>query len=230
MTLRRAGIAGLLFFLGLGTISGLLFLAAFQFRLDWFADPSPMVAAGPASAELLRWASVADLFSYYLPTGVVAYVLWAVLRARASVVADLATLSAFGYVLVGGAAATTLAFVGPRLMHEHAASGADRAAVAVAFGVLAEVVFAAIWQFLDAWLLAFWWLGIGVLLRRTQPGFARLSLALSAVAAIGSAFTLLDLEFARYAGLGLFFGLWIAWSVWLLVLLWRRRAPFAGLG
>lgn len=229
MTLRRAGIAAVLAFLGLGGVSGVLFLAAFQLRLEWFADPSPMIAAGPASAELLRWASIADLFGYYLATGVIAYVLWRVLRPRGEATADLATVSAFGYVLVGGAAATALAFVGPRLMHQHAAAGADQAALAVTFGALTELVFSAIWQFLDAWLLAFWWLGLGTLLRSSQPGLAWLSMLLAAVAAIGSAFTILDVDLVRYAGLGLFFVLWIVWSAWVLVLLWRRRAPFADL-
>jgi hypothetical protein len=229
MTLRRAGIGALLVVLALGSVSGILFLAAFQFRLEWFADPSAMVAAGAGSAELLRWAAVADLFSYYLATGVVAYVVWAALRPLGRAIADLATLSAFGYVLAGGAAATALAFVGPRLMHEYAAGG-DRAALDVAFGVLAEVVFSAIWQFLDAWLLAGWWLGIGILLLRIQPGFARLTLTMAAVAAIGSLFTLLDIEVARYAGLAIFFALWTAWSIWLLLMLWRRTPPFGELG
>lgn len=230
MTLRLAGMAGLLMTLVLGSVSGVLFLAAFQFRLERFVDPSPLVAAGRTSAELLRWAAVTDLFSYYLATAVVAYVLWTVLRPRGRAIADMATLGAFGYVLAGGVAASALAFVGPKLMHAHSAAGADQAAVAVAFGVLMEVVFSAVWQFLDAWLMAIWWLGVGVLLRTAQPGLARLSLALAAVAAVGSAFTVLDIQIVRYGGLALFFTLWTAWSVWLLVLLWRRRAPFAELG
>src|SRR5918992_1344049 len=188
-----------------------------------------MVAAGAGSAELLRWAAVADLFSYYLATGVVAYVVWAALRPLGRALADLATLSALGYVLAGGAAATTLAFVGPRLMHEYGAGG-DRAALGVAFGVLAEVVFSAIWQFLDAWLLAGWWLGVGILLLRIRPGIARLTLTMAAVAAIGSLFTMLDIEVVRYAGLAIFFALWTAWSVWLLLMLWRRTPPFGELG
>ena len=229
MTLRLAGIGALLVFFVLGAVSGVLFLAAFQLRLEWFADPSAMVSAGASSAELLRWAAVADLFGYYLAIGVVAYVVWHALRPLGRVAADLATLSALGYVLAGGAAATALAFVGPRLMHEYAAGG-DPAALGVAFGVLAEVVFSAIWQFLDAWLLAGWWLGIGILLLGVRPGFARLSLTLAVVAAIGSLFTLLDIEVARYVGLALFFALWTAWSIWLLVLLWRRTPPFGDLG
>ncbi len=230
MSLRRAGMAGLLVLLALGSVAGILFLAAFQLRLEWFADPSAMVAAGPGSAELLRWAAIADLFSYYLAMGVVAYVVWTAVRSRGRAVADLATLSAFGYVLAGGAAAVALAFVGPRLMHEYPAAGSDQAALAVAFSALTELVFSAIWQFLDAWLLGFWWLGLAILLRAAQPGLARLSFVLAVLAAIGSFFTVLDLEVVRYAGLAVFFVLWTAWSVWLLVLLWRRRPPFAELG
>jgi hypothetical protein len=229
MTLRRAAISALLVFFGIGTLAGVLFLAAFQLRVEWFVDPSAMVGAGPESAELLRWGAIADLFGYYLATGVVAYVVGAALRPLGRTLADLATLSAFGYVLAGGAAAASLAFVGPLLMHQYAA-GEDRAAVAVAFGVLAEVVFSAIWQFLDAWLLAGWWLGIGLLVRRLQPAFARLSLALSAMAAIASVFTVLDVALVRYASLVVFFVLWTAWSAWLLVLLWQRKAPFDELG
>src|ERR671915_2267780 len=140
MALRRAGIGALLVVLALGSVSGILFLAAFQFRLEWFADPSAMVAAGATSAELLRWAAIADLFSYYLATGVVAYVLWTALRPRGPALADASALGAFAYVLAGGVAASALAFVGPFLMHEHARAGADQASVAIAFSVLVEVV------------------------------------------------------------------------------------------
>lgn len=229
MTLRQVAIGALVVFLVFGSLSGVLFLVAFESRLEWFADPSALVAGGPASAELLRWAAVADLFSYYLAMGVLAYVVWTALRPLGRALADLATLGAFGYVLAGGTAATALAFVGPWLMYEYA-SGEDPATVALAFGVLVEFVFSAVWQFLDVWLLAGWWLGIGILLRRVQPGFARLSWALAVLSAIGSVFTLLDIEIVRYAGLALFFVLWIGWSIWLLVLLWRRTAPFASLG
>ncbi|MBA2371462.1 MAG: hypothetical protein H0V71_07415 [Chloroflexi bacterium] len=225
--MRRAGIAALLLTVGLGSVSGALFLAAFQFRLEWFADPAPLVAGGPVSAELLRWAAITDLFSYYLPTTVVAYMLWTALRPRGRALADLSMLAALGYVIAGGASASALALVGPMLMYEHARPGADQPAVAIAFAVLAKVVFSAIWQLLDAYLLAFWWLGTGLLLRADQPRLAGLTLALAASAATGTVFTVFDLGVLRDAALGLFFALWMAWMVWLLVALWRSQPPFA---
>ena len=228
--MRRAAIASLLLMLGLGTVSGVLFLLAFQFRVEWFVDPAELVSAGPTSAELLRWGAITDLFSYYLPTAVVAYVLWTVLRPRGPALGDLSTLAALGYVIAGGIGASALAMVGPMLMYEHARPGADQAAVELAFAVLSEVVFRAVWQFLDAFLLAIWWFGVAILLRTDQPRLALLSLALAAAAVIGTAagpvFTTLGLDVVRYGLLGVFFVLWTAWSLWLLVLVGQRRPPF----
>jgi hypothetical protein len=45
-------------------------LAAFQFRLDWFLEPTRILAAGATSAELFRWAAVLDLLGYYIATAV----------------------------------------------------------------------------------------------------------------------------------------------------------------
>lgn len=210
-------------FVVVGTASVVLFLAAFQFRPEWFRDPAELVAAGPTSAELLRFAAAADLFSYYLPIGVVAYVAWRTLRPKAPLIADLATLAGFGYVLAGGAGASMLAIVGPMLMHAHATPGADQAAIAAAFATLAEVVFRAIWQFLDAVLLGGWWVGIGLLTRADQPRFGLLSLALGTVSILGALLTLFGFGLLRDALLGVLFLAWFGWAIWLVVLLRRGR-------
>lgn len=224
--LRTAAIGALALHVGLGTISLLLFLAAFQLRTEWFVDPAQLIGAGPTSAELLRWAAAADLLSYYLAVAVVAYVLWRTLRPRSALVADLSSLAACAYVVAGGIGAALLAVVGPMLLHDYAAPGADQASIAIAFGVLTEIVYRAIWQFLDALLLAAWWLGFGLLIRVDLPRIAVLSFALSAAATIGVGLTLLGLSLARDALLGIFFVGWMTWSVWLLGLLWRRAEPF----
>ena len=94
MMLRRTGIAALVVSLSTGMISNLLFLAAFQFRLDMFLEPTLILGSGATSAELLRWAAVLDLFGYYLATAILAYVLWRQLRPRNPLVADLSTTAA----------------------------------------------------------------------------------------------------------------------------------------
>lgn len=225
--LRTTAIAALIVAIVVGMTSNLLFLAAFQFRLDWFLEPTRILEAGEASAELLRWAAALDLVGYYLASAVLAYVLWRVLRPRGPVIADLSALAAIGYALAGGAGAAVLAMVGPMLMRDHAAASAvQQAVIASQFSLLFEVVWRSIWQFLDAILVAVWWLGIGLLMRADQPGLSRLSLVLSAVAGIGAILTVLGLDLVRDASLGIVFTLWTAWWIWLLILFLRHEDPF----
>jgi hypothetical protein len=229
VTLRLAAITALVVTVVLGMISNLLFLWAFEFRLDWFIDPAQLLAAGPASAALLRWAAVTDLLSYYLPTAVVALALWHVLRPRSPALADLATLGALGYVMAGSIAAVALATAGPFLLEATAAPGADQASIATAFAVLMEVVWNGVWQLLDPILVGAWMLGLGLLMRADQPAFARLSFALGGSAWLASAFNVLGLGIPRQAALGMIFVLSVAWWIWLILLLRDRRAPFTTL-
>jgi hypothetical protein len=100
--------------------SNLLFLAAFQFRLNRFLEPTLIVASGGIPAELLRWAAVLDLFGYCLARAVLAYVLWRQLHTRDALIADLSTMAAVGYALAGGVGAAVLAIVAPMLMRNYA--------------------------------------------------------------------------------------------------------------
>jgi hypothetical protein len=225
--LQMAAACALVVTVVLGTVSNVLFLAAFRFRRDWIADPALVVTGGARTAELLRWASITDLFSYYLPTAVVAIALGFALSPRGPVLARASMFAALGYVLAGAVGAATLATAGPALVEEYAQPGTDKAAVAIAFALLIDVVFRAIWQLLNGVLLGVWWLGICRLTRADQPRFAQLSAVLAALAWIGTAFNVLGFGLARDGALGIVFLLWAVWSVWLSLLLWRRQPPFA---
>ena len=229
MTLRELGIAALLVSLGAGMTSNLLFLAAFQFRIDWMLEPALVVGAGATSAELLRWAAALDLIGYYLASAVLGYVLWRLLRPRHAALADLSTMGVIGFALVGGAGAAVLAMLGPMLMYDYAAASdlEQQALVAGQFALLLEVVWRSIWQLLDPVLVGAWWLGLSVLIRADQPGLSRLSLALAVLAFVAPLITLLGLDLVRDVALGIAFALWTAWWVWLLVLFLRTSDPFA---
>ena len=228
MTLRSLAIVALAVSIGVGMTSNLLFLAAFQFRMDWFLEPTRILDAGATSANLLRWAAALDLVGYYLASAVLAYALWRALRPRNPMVADLATLAALGYSLAGGAGAAILAMVGPMLMNDYSAatSAAGQATIAAQISLLFEIVWRSIWQLLDGILVAAWWLGIGLLIRADQPGLSRVSLMLSVVAVIGVLFNVLGLDFARDLALGATFTLWTAWWIWLLVVALRNQRQF----
>jgi hypothetical protein len=185
--LRTAGIGALLVSLSIGMTSNLLFLSAFQFRLDWFLEPTGILGGGAASARAAAVGGNPRPHRYYLSTAVLAYVLWRHLRPHHPLIADLATLAALGYVLAGGVGAAILAMVAPMLMHDYAtAASADQSVVAVEFATLFEVVWRSIWQFLDGLLLPSLWLGIGLLIRTNQPGLSRLTLVLSGAATVES--------------------------------------------
>ena len=222
LILRRAGIAALVVSISAGMTSNLLFLAAFQFRLDRFLEPTLILGSGAISAELLRWAAVLDLFGYYLATAVLAYVLWRQLRPRNPLVADLSTLAAVGYALAGGLGAAVLAMVAPMLMQAYTDAAAGQALIAVQFATVLQVVWRSIWQFLDAILLAAWWLGIGWLLRQDHLRLSRLSLVLGAAAAAGGAANVAGLSLVRDVLLGVVFVLWTAWWILLLVVFARQ--------
>jgi hypothetical protein len=229
MTLRVATVLALSAHVGLGAVSNLLFVAAFQFRPEWFLDPALVVSGGEASAELFKWAALTDLFSYYLPNAVVALALWIALRPRGPVLASVSTAAALGYVLVGGAGAAVLAMAGAPLIAEHSQDGTDPGAIRTAFGVLTDIVFRGIWQLLDGILLTIWFVGTGLLIRADQSGFGRLSLLLGGLIALGTNFNVLGFGLGRDLGMGLVFAIWAAWSVWLAVLVWRRRLPLDSL-
>ena len=222
---RRIVVAALAVTVVLGALSDLLFAAALQFRPEWFTDPAQLVTGGETSATLLTWAALTDLLGYYLPTLVVALVLWIWLHDRGPVLADTAMVGALGYVIAGSIAAASLAVAGPSLIHSYAAGGTDRGAIVVTFGLLVDVAVRSVWQLLDGIFIAAWLIGTGLLVWAEQPAFARLSIALGALFLVSAGANVSGVGLARDALLAVIFGLWFAWDVWLAVLVWRRRPP-----
>ena len=112
-------------------------------------------------------------------------------------------------------------------MHNYTdATTAGQALIAAQFATVLEVVWRAIWQFLDAILLAAWWLGIGWLVRQDHLRLSRLSLVLAAAAAAGAAANVAGLSLMRDVLLGVLFMLWTAWWISLLVV-YARQTPAA---
>jgi hypothetical protein len=106
------------------------------------------------------------------------------------------------------------------------ATAAAQVSIAVQFATVLQMVWRAIWQFLDAILLAAWWLGIGWLLRSDHLCLPRLSLALAAAATAGAAANVAGLNLVRDVLLGVLFTLWTAWWISLLVA-FARESPAA---
>jgi hypothetical protein len=86
-----------------------------------------------------------------------------------------------------------------------------------------QVVWRAIWQFLDAILLAAWWLGIGWLLRAARPRLPAYRWLLAASAIAGAAANVAGLSLVRDVLLGALFVLWTAWWISLFVIYARQQ-------
>ena len=109
------------------------------------------------------------------------------------------------------------------LMHSYIdAAAAGQALIAAQFATVLQVVWRSIWHFLDAILLAAWWLGIGRLLRQDHLRLSRLSLVLAGAAAAGAAANVAGLSVVRDVLLGVLFMLWTAWWISLLVVFARQ--------
>lgn len=109
------------------------------------------------------------------------------------------------------------------LMHNYTdATAAGQALIAAQFATVLQVVWRAIWQFLDAILLAAWWLGIGWLVRADRPRLSRLSLVLAVAAVAGAATNVAGLSLVRDVLFGVLFVLWTAWWISLLVVFGRQ--------
>lgn len=222
--LRRLAVGAIVVSLVVGLASGLVFIAAFRFRLDWFAHPALAIEGGEATAAALRWGAVLDLVGYYLATAVLAYALWRHLRPRNETVADLSFLGALAYAAAGGAGAAVLAMVAPMLMQQYAQASSPEVWQAQ-FAFLFEAVGRGVWQLFDGIALSGWWLGVGILLRGDQRRAALLSFVLAGVGMAGVIFNVLGLALLRDVALILVFALWTAWWIWLLVLLRRGSKP-----
>ena len=178
-------------------ISNVLFLAAFQFRLDRFLEPTLILGSVATSAELLRWAAVLDLFGFYLATAVLAYVLWRHLRPRNPLIADLSTMAAAGYALQAGWARPSLPWshhVDVRLHRCHRrSSGIDGGAVRdrAAGGVACHLAIPG--RHPSSSLVA----RNRVAPRPDHLRLSRLSLALAAAATVGAAANVAGLHLVR---------------------------------
>lgn len=228
LTLRRIAIAAVVVQIAVGMLSNLLNVAAFQFRVESFVDPALIVEGGDASATLLYWGMITDLFSYYLPTAPIALAVWVALRPRGPLLAAAGLMAALAFVIVGSLGAVTLALGAPPLIRDYAAAGAGEEAIAATLRMLLEVVGRGWWQLLNAVLFGLWAVSAGLLLRR-EPRLGQLAVTLGVLSWLAAIANIFGLTLVLYGLFVLVLPAWTLFVAWLAVLLARRGPPFESL-
>ena len=224
---RIAGASALVAVL-VGGLSGFLFLAAGEFRLDSLLDPVRLLGVGSSRAQLLRWGALTDMLGYYLLLVPLFVCVGSELRHRAGPIVDLFTVAGVLYAAIGATAAVVLAEAGPVLLHAYdQADPTARGGIALAFHVLTNAVYKGAWQTLEVLPLAVWAAGTGMLLWSKRRVLGGIGIAMGILGLISAMVRMTQVGVGTGPAIGyaaLAAALFAGYMVWLALLL-LRRAP-----
>ena len=200
-------------------------LSGADFDFEAVSESATFIALGTDAVAPVRWGLWLSMFGSYLLLVPVALLLLRWLRQDDPVVADLATVAAGFYILLGAAGASVLASTLPDLIQRYA--DADTADVAMRAGLLndfdlarriAEDGLQGVVQNVAG---AAWFLGMGSLLRRHRPALGAAALAVGAFLVVNAAGIMVDVEALRFIGLTGNVLLAPAWAIGMGTWLWR---------
>lgn len=194
-----------------------------NFNFDLMNDLGLYLTTGASGANLVRWAMVLDLFSYYLLIVPLTLWLWRWLKGRSPNWMGFYALCVLGYSFVGAIGAVTLAGVWPPLIAAYAqAAEGQRAIIEAVFTAFENTVYTGLWNTLEVLLGGVGWLGLGLILfqERRAPGVVTILLGLSAL--VDAAGTIINSEAVASLGLSLYAILIPIWALWLGIDLLRK--------
>src|SRR2546421_520819 len=184
-------------------------------NVDPFSNPTSLLGSGANGATLFRWGMILDMFGYYLLLAPLALLVWSRLKPRGMTLITLYTFCGLAYMLIGAIGAATLAAISPPLIEGYGqASAQQRQVYEVVFSGFLNVVYVGLWNLLESSLGGFWWLGIGLFLRREQPALGIFTTVLGIFALLDALGRILDIQIIYtigLAGLLLFIPIWTLW-------------------
>jgi hypothetical protein len=200
-------------------------LAAARWNGDALGDAAAILALGPSAAPLLRVSYACSMFGSYLLLMPLALWLHSLLRADHPHFSRWYRLCGLGYLALGAAGAAMLGAVWPALIQAYAeAQPAAQSTYRVAFQTATLLAQEGLQGIIQDTAGAVWWIGLGLLLRRSNQKLGWFSLVLGAALALNALGNLLDV--AALTGVGLAANLLLApiWGVWAGLMAWRSAA------
>ena len=211
-----------LFAAPLAWASLVLGLAAADWNGDALGDATAILGLGPGAAPLLRLSYACSMFGSYLLLIPLALVLHARLRTDRPGFGRWYTLCGLGFLTLGAAGAAMLGAVWPELILGYAEAAPEaRASYGVAFQTATRLAQEGLQGIIQDVAGATWWIGLGLLLRRSNKALAWFSLVLGAALALNAIGNLLDIEVLTSVGLAANLLLAPIWGAWAGLTVWR---------
>jgi hypothetical protein len=177
-------------------------LSGADFDFEAVSESATFIALGPDAVAPVRWGLWLSMFGSYLLLVPVALLLLRWLRQDDPVVADLATVAAGFYILLGAAGASVLASTLPDLIQRYAdADAAMRAGLLNDFDLARRIAEDGLQGVVQNVAGAAWFLGMGSLLRRHRPALGAAAIAVGAFLVVNAAGIMVDVEALRFIGL-----------------------------
>jgi hypothetical protein len=177
-------------------------LSGADFDFEAVSESASFIALGTDAVAPVRWGLWLSMFGSYLLLVPVALLLVRWLRQDDPVVADLATVAAGFYILLGAAGASVLASTLPDLIQRYAdADAAMRAGLLNDFDLARRIAEDGLQGVVQNIAGAAWFLGMGSLLRRHRPALGAAAIAVGAFLVVNAAGIMVDVEALRFIGL-----------------------------
>jgi hypothetical protein len=222
---HRRAIAVVTIAAGVTSLASLIVgLSGADFDFEAVSESATFIALGTDAVAPVRWGLWLSMFGSYLLLVPVALLLLRWLRQDDPVVADLATVAAGFYILLGAAGASVLASTLPDLIQRYAdADAAMRAGLLNDFDLARRIAEDGLQGVVQNVAGAAWFLGMGSLLRRHRPALGAAAIAVGAFLVVNAAGIMVDVEALRFIGLTGNVLLAPAWAIGMGT--WLLRSP-----
>jgi hypothetical protein len=201
--LHRRAIAVVTIAAGVTSLASLIVgLSGADFDFEAVSESATFIALGTDAVAPVRWGLWLSMFGSYLLLVPVALLLLRWLRQDDPVVADLATVAAGFYILLGAAGASVLASTLPDLIQRYAdADAAMRAGLLNDFDLARRIAEDGLQGVVQNVAGAAWFLGMGSLLVRHRPALGAAAIAVGAFLVVNAVGIMVDVEPLRFIGL-----------------------------
>lgn len=184
---------------------------AVDYNFDAFSDPTLLLQYAHNS-KAAYWFLLLDMAGYYLLLLPVIFYLHKQYKYQSPWV-PLLTFSGLGYVLVGAIGAAILAATWPQLMQYSLTPGADQQTVSLVFNTLTLIVTKGLWNILEVFFAALWWIGFGILFRRDHKTIGLLSIIAGIACLLDSVGTIAGWNMMAEIGVNIYLLMGIIWPV-----------------